>query len=69
MYTSQKCAQCGHVEKANRASQARFECQSCGYTANADINAAMNILAAGHAVIAGGAEPLGTAVKPEPLVA
>ncbi|WP_206196925.1 zinc ribbon domain-containing protein [Zooshikella ganghwensis] len=35
--------------------KASFECQSCGYTANADINAAMNILAAGHAVIAGGA--------------
>ena len=68
-YTSQKCAQCGHVEKANRASQASFKCQSCGYTANADMNAAMNILAAGHAVIAGGAEPLGAAVKPEPLVA
>jgi hypothetical protein len=28
-----------------------------------------NILAAGHAVLAGGAEPLGAAMKPEPLTA
>ena len=68
-YTSQKCSQCGYTEKENRASQAGFECQSCGYTANADINAAINILAAGHVVIAGGAESLDTVVKPEPLVA
>ena len=31
--------------------------------------AAKNILAAGHAVLAGGAGPLGAAVKPEPLAA
>jgi len=29
----------------------------------------MNILAAGHALIAGGAEPVGAALKPVPLVA
>ena len=29
----------------------------------------LNILAAGHAVLAGGAAPLGAAVKPEPLAA
>ncbi|MEH9314792.1 transposase, partial [Klebsiella pneumoniae] len=28
--------------------------QVCGYTENADINGARNILAAGHAVLAGG---------------
>ena len=28
------------------------ECLECGYTANADINGARNILAAGHAVLA-----------------
>ncbi|HBC8712592.1 TPA: transposase, partial [Proteus mirabilis] len=30
------------------------ECLECGYTANADINGARNILAAGHAVLACG---------------
>ena len=28
----------------------KFRCQVCGYTANADVNGARNILAAGHAV-------------------
>ncbi|AUU34037.1 RNA-guided endonuclease InsQ/TnpB family protein [Proteus mirabilis] len=53
-YTSQKCACCGHTAKENRQSQSKFECLECGYTANADINAARNILAAGHAVLACG---------------
>ncbi|MCE5374088.1 transposase, partial [Proteus mirabilis] len=35
-------------------SQSQFECLECGYTANADINGARNILAAGHAVLACG---------------
>lgn len=43
-YTSQTCHQCGHVAKENRDSQAVFHCVECGYQANADINAAMNIL-------------------------
>ena len=43
-YTSQTCSACGHVDPANRISQARFVCQACGYTENADINAAKNIL-------------------------
>ncbi|HGN1986091.1 TPA: zinc ribbon domain-containing protein, partial [Proteus mirabilis] len=38
----------------NCQSQSQFECLECGYTANADINAARNILAAGHAVLACG---------------
>ncbi len=53
-YTSQQCACCGHSAKENRLSQNKFECQACGYTANADINGAHNILAAGHAVLACG---------------
>ncbi|WP_152908233.1 zinc ribbon domain-containing protein, partial [Proteus mirabilis] len=44
-YTSQKCAYCGHTAKENRQSQSQFECLECGYTANADINGARNILA------------------------
>ena len=50
-YTSQTCCKCGHVAKENRITQARFECASCGYVANADFNAARNILAAGHVVL------------------
>ncbi|EBH9027278.1 transposase, partial [Salmonella enterica subsp. enterica serovar Cerro] len=51
-YTSQRCACCGHTAKENRLSQSQFRCQVCGYTANADVNGARNILAAGHAVLA-----------------
>ena len=43
-YTSRTCHQCGHVAKGNRDSQAVFHCVECGYMANADVNAAMNIL-------------------------
>ena len=66
-YTSQTCSCCGFVDKASRPSQSEFCCTKCGFALNADVNAAKNILAAGHAVLAGGAEPLGAAVKPEPL--
>ena len=48
-YTSQACHKCGHVAKENRESQAVFHCVECGYEANADVNAAMNIL--GRALI------------------
>ena len=53
-YTSQTCSSCGVIDKQSRQSQAAFECTSCGFTANADHNAAMNILAAGLAVAACG---------------
>jgi len=42
-YTRQKCSQCGQTERANRVSQASFKCKKCGYTCNADLNAATNI--------------------------
>ena len=42
-YTSQMCSHCGHCEKANRKSQAKFLCVSCGFSAHADLNAAANI--------------------------
>ena len=41
--TSRTCSKCGHCEKANRKSQAKFYCLSCGFDANADKNAAVNI--------------------------
>jgi len=44
-YTSQKCSQCGHTSKANRKNQSRFQCKSCGFALNADLNAARNIRA------------------------
>lgn len=69
-YTSQRCACCGHTAKDNRQSQSKFECQICGYTANADINGARNILAAGHAVLAcGGRVQSGRPLKQEPAEA
>ena len=46
-YTSQRCSDCGYAAKDNRESQAIFRCRACGFTANADVNAAINILAAG----------------------
>ncbi len=42
-YTSQTCSRCGHCEKANRKSQARFLCVRCGFACHADLNAAENI--------------------------
>ena len=41
--TSRQCAECGHTAKENRKSQDKFRCVSCKHTANADINAAINI--------------------------
>lgn len=66
-YTSQRCACCGHTAKENRLSQSKFRCQVCGYTANADVNGARNILAAGHAVLAcGEMVQSGRSLKQEP---
>lgn len=42
-YTSRTCPVCGHQEKANRKSQAKFECQSCQHSAHADVVGAVNI--------------------------
>ena len=53
-YTSQTCSQCGHVHKDNRQTQSNFTCVACGHHEHADLNAAKNILAAGHAVLACG---------------
>jgi putative transposase len=50
-YTSQECSSCHHIAEGNRKSQAEFECLRCGYKENADVNAAKNVLAAGHAVL------------------
>jgi IS605 OrfB family transposase len=41
-HTSQRCADCGHIERGNRHG-ARFRCLACGRQDNADRNAAINI--------------------------
>lgn len=46
-HTSQTCLNCGNIDKANRVSQSKFKCVSCGYEAHADQNAAANILIRG----------------------
>lgn len=62
--TSQKCAACGHRSPDNRENQAEFRCVACGHEAHADINAAINIRAAGLAVLARGGADVGRADEP-----
>lgn len=47
--TSRLCPKCGNIDKKNRPNQSTFKCTACGFSANADINAARNI--AGRAVV------------------
>ena len=47
-YTSQTCHVCGHVAAESCRSQSRFQCVACAFTGNADMNAALNILARGR---------------------
>ncbi|MFE2216445.1 RNA-guided endonuclease InsQ/TnpB family protein [Streptomyces canus] len=44
-YTSRTCAECGHIDQANRVSQAWFACRSCGFVDHADRNSSRNIRA------------------------
>jgi putative transposase len=46
-YTSQGCSACGAVDASSRISRSQFVCTNCGAMADADINAAQNILARG----------------------
>lgn len=57
-FTSQRCSVCGHTEKGNRHNE-MFKCQKCGYTDDADVNAAKNIL---DRFLSG---PYGAGFKPE----
>lgn len=68
--TSRTCPCCGHVSAENRQTQARFVCVECGYENNADLVGAINVLAAGHAVLAcGGMAQSGRPAKQEPTEA
>lgn len=49
--TSRTCPCCGHTAKENRKMQAHFECVECGYTNNADVVGAINILVRGQAIV------------------
>jgi putative transposase len=65
--TSRTCSECGHVSSENRKTQAAFACVACGHQADADVNAARNILAARYAVTAcGGLVLSGRPVNQEP---
>ncbi|MEU7472546.1 transposase [Streptomyces sp. NPDC044984] len=44
-YTSLRCSACGRIEKDSRKSQAGFVCVSCGFTCDADENAAVDVAA------------------------
>ena len=50
--TSRCCPACGHTAKDNRQTQAVFECMGCGYTENADVVGALNVLKRGQAILA-----------------
>ena len=50
--TSRTCPCCEHVSGDNRKSQAVFACVECGFTENADLVGAINVLRAGHARLA-----------------
>ena len=55
-FTSQRCNKCGHIDKDNRKTQSEFMCLACGHRDNADINAALNILASGNGAAGRGFE-------------
>jgi putative transposase len=55
-YTSQTCAECGHVDKRNRVDQGLFICRACGVVAHADRNASRNIAHRGETVWNAGRE-------------
>ena len=46
-YTSQRCSECGCIEKKNRKGE-QYQCVNCGYVNDADVNAALNILHIGE---------------------
>ncbi|MET9035730.1 RNA-guided endonuclease InsQ/TnpB family protein [Streptomyces mirabilis] len=56
-YTSRTCAECGHVDKANRVSQAWFACRNCGFVDHADRNSSRNVRARAWELWRRGAPP------------
>ena len=52
--TSSTCPRCGHKSRSNRPTQSQFRCAACGYRANADAVAAINIARRGLEVYGDG---------------
>ncbi len=66
-YTSQTCHQCGHVDKDSRK-QSDFKCTACGHADDADVNAALNILAFGNGATGrGGGDTGGASCHSRPV--
>ncbi|MFE9644111.1 RNA-guided endonuclease TnpB family protein [Streptomyces sp. NPDC006365] len=55
--TSRTCPSCGHASKENRATQAKFQCTTCGFAANADHVGALNVLDRAGLALCNVAEP------------
>ena len=51
-YTSQTCSACGCISADNREGK-RYTCTACGYSADADVNAAINVRERGLSDLAG----------------
>jgi len=62
--TSRQCEKCGCIDKKNRQTQSLFLCISCGYTQDADTNAARNIRVRG---LSTSREGLGSVARDKPL--
>ncbi|MET9089104.1 transposase [Streptomyces sp. NPDC004237] len=65
-YTSRTCAECGHLDRANRVSQAWFACRSCGFVDHADRNSSRNIRARARELWRRGAQSTAPDPLPEP---
>ena len=48
--SSKKCSSCGTVKAMLSLSERTYHCVNCGLNLDRDLNAALNILAAGQAV-------------------
>ena len=63
-YSSQECHACGFRSGENRKSQHEFECGSCGWDGNADVNGALNILHRGWEKLCEENVPVDVGCKP-----
>ena len=65
-YTSRTCAECGHIDRANRVSQAFFACRNCGCVDHADRNGSRNIRARAEELWRRGAQSTAPDPPPKP---
>jgi putative transposase len=64
-YTTRTCAECGHIDRANRVSQAWFACRNCGFVDHADRNGSRNIRARAWELWRRGAHSMAPAPPPQ----